>query len=144
MSNHQLAFLLARITLGINFFLHGFVRIPKLEAFASELTQGFKGTMLPLALVEMIAYAIPFIEVILGGFIIFGIFSKKSLAATAIFIMTLITGGAFKEDWGAVGTQMLYALFIFFLLKSLEYEGWTVKKSSEKSELSIETKENRA
>lgn len=130
LTNNQLAFLLARITLGINFFLHGFVRIPKLEAFASGLTQGFEGKMLPLALVEMIAYAIPFIEVILGGFIIFGIFSKKSLAATAIFIMMLITGCAFKEDWGAVGTQMLYALFIFFLLKNLKYEVWAVKKSS--------------
>ncbi|WBL25498.1 DoxX family protein [Zunongwangia sp. HGR-M22] len=130
MSNHQLAFLMARITLGINFFLHGFVRIPKLEAFANGLTQGFKGTMLPLALVEMIAYAIPFIEVILGVLIIFGIASKKSLTATAIFIIMLITGCAFKEDWSAIGTQMLYALFIFFLIKNLKYEVWAVKKSS--------------
>ena len=60
MSNHQLAFLLARITLGINLFLHGFVRIPKLEMFANGLTQGFEGTMLPLALVAVVAYAIPF------------------------------------------------------------------------------------
>jgi len=63
-------------------------------------------------------------------FIIFGIASKKSLAATAIFVMMLITGCALKEDWGAVGTQMLYALFIFFLLKNLKYEVWAVKKSS--------------
>ena len=130
LTNNQLAFLLARITLGINFFLHGFVRIPKLEAFASGLTQGFEVTMLPLALVKMIAYAIPFIEVILGLLIIFGVASKKSLTATAIFIIMLIIGCAFKEDWSAVGTQMLYALFIFFLLKNLKYEVWAVKKSS--------------
>ena len=83
LTNNQLAFLLARITLGINFFLHGFVRIPKLEAFASGLTQGFEVTMLPLALVKMIAYAIPFIEVILGGFIIFGIFSNSRIKCLA-------------------------------------------------------------
>ena len=130
MSNHQLAFLLARITLGINLFLHGFVRIPKLEMFAIGLTQGFEGTMLPLALVAVVAYAIPFIEVVLGIFILLGIYSKKVLAAAAIFIMLLITGCAFKEDWSAIGTQMLYALFIFFLLKNLEYEVWTLKKSN--------------
>ena len=130
MSNHQLAFLLARITLGINLFLHGFVRIPKLEIFANGLTQGFEGTMLPLALVAVVAYAIPFIEVVLGIFILLGIYSKKVLAAAAIFIMLLITGCAFKEDWSAIGTQMLYALFIFFLLKNLEYEVWTLKKSN--------------
>ena len=130
MSNHQLAFLLARITLGINLFLHGFVRIPKLEMFANGLTQGFEGTMLPLALVAVVAYAIPFIEVVLGIFILLGIYSKKVLAAAAIFIMLLITGCAFKEDWSAIGTQMLYALFIFFLLKNLEYEVWTLKKSN--------------
>ncbi|WP_417884763.1 DoxX family protein [Zunongwangia sp.] len=130
MSNQQLAFLLARITLGINLFLHGFVRIPKLEMFANGLTQGFEGTMLPLALVAVVAYAIPFIEVVLGIFILLGIYSKKVLAAAAIFIMLLITGCAFKEDWSAIGTQMLYALFIFFLLKNLEYEVWTLKKSN--------------
>ena len=129
MSNHQLAFLLARITLGINLFLHGFVRIPKLEVFVNGLTQGFEGTMLPLVLVTIVAYAIPFIEVVLGIFILLGIYSKKALAAAAIFIMLLITGCAFKEDWSAISTQMLYALFIFFLLKNLEYEVWTVKKS---------------
>ena len=129
MYNHQLAFLLARITLGINLFLHGFVRIPKLEVFVNGLTQGFEGTMLPLVLVTIVAYAIPFIEVVLGIFILLGIYSKKALAAAAIFIMLLITGCAFKEDWSAIGTQMLYALFIFFLLKNLEYEVWTVKKS---------------
>ncbi|MEO2099866.1 MAG: DoxX family protein [Flavobacteriaceae bacterium] len=135
MSNHQLAFLLARITLGINLFLHGFVRVPKLEAFANGLTQGFENTMLPLALVAIVAYAIPFIEMVLGIFMLLGLYSKKVLATAAIFIMLLITGSAFKEDWNAIGTQMLYALFIFFLLKNLEYEVWAVKKSKLSSEM---------
>ncbi|MBW2960314.1 DoxX family protein [Mesonia aestuariivivens] len=130
MSNHQLAFLLARITLGINFFLHGLVRTPKINAFTSGLTKGFESTMLPLSLVRSIAYAIPFIEIFLGAFIILKLASKKTLAATAIFIMMLIAGCAFKEDWSAVSTQMLYALFVFLLLNNLKYEVWTVKTSS--------------
>jgi thiosulfate dehydrogenase [quinone] large subunit len=130
MSNQQLAFLLARITLGINFFLHGFVRVPKLQDFASGLIKGFEGTMLPLIFVRPIAYAIPIIEIVIGLFLLTGLASKKTLAATAIFIMMLIAGCAFKEDWGAVSTQMLYALFVFFLIYNLKYEVWAFKKNS--------------
>ncbi|MDR6299621.1 DoxX family protein [Mesonia maritima] len=128
MSNHQLAFLLARITLGINFFLHGLIRIPKLEKFVSGIAEGFQESMLPQFLVEMFAYGIPFIEIILGFLLVFGIVSRKSLCASAVFIIILISGCALKEDWNAVATQMLYALFIFFLLKNLESEVWAIGK----------------
>jgi len=116
LSNSQLAYLLARITLGINFLLHGVVRMPKLKEFATGLTKGFEGTLLPLFLVELLAYAIPFIEAILGILIIFGIASRKSFTASAIFMMMLIAGCAFKEDWDAISTQMLY-IYIFSVEK---------------------------
>jgi len=130
LSNPQLAYLLARITLGINFLLHGLVRIPKLNEFATGLTKGFEGSLLPLFLVEPLAYAIPFVEALLGISIIFGIASRKSFTASSIFMMLLITGSAFKEDWGAISTQMLYVLFIFFLLKNLKYEVWAFGKKT--------------
>jgi len=126
MNNNQLAFLLARITLGINFFLHGLVRIPKLVDFANGVTKGFDNTLLPSILVKPMAYSIPIIEIILGILITLGISSRKTLTATAIFIIMLISGSAFKEDWGAISTQMLYALFVFFLIKNLSQEVWTI------------------
>ena len=55
-TDHQLAFVIARITIGINFLLHGVVRLPKMEGFASGLSKGFEGTMLPPALVEPIRF----------------------------------------------------------------------------------------
>jgi len=133
MNNKQLAYFLARITLGINFFIHGLVRIPKLSQFAEGVLGGFEGSILPAMLVEPIAYAIPFIELILGAMILLGVFSRKALTASAILMIILITGSAFKEDWGAVGTQMLYALYIFFLIFYLENDvkGLWLKRKKE-------------
>lgn len=133
MTHKQLAYFLAKITLGINFFIHGLVRLPKLENFAGGVVKGFESSMLPEILVMPIAYVIPFIEMILGTMILLGILSRKALTAAAIFMIILIAGSAFKEDWGAVGTQMLYALYIFFLIFYLENDvkGFWLKKEKE-------------
>ena len=133
MTHKQLAYFLAKITLGINFFIHGLVRLPKLENFAGGVVRGFESSMLPKILVMPVAYVIPFIELILGTMILLGILSRKALTAAAIFMIFLIAGSAFKEDWGAVGTQMLYALYIFFLIFYLENDvkGLWLKKEKE-------------
>ncbi|CAL68102.1 DoxX family protein [Christiangramia forsetii] len=133
MSYKQLAYFLARITLGINFFIHGLVRMPKLAQFADGVVDGFEKSMLPAVLVKPIAFAIPFVELILGGMILLGIFSRKALTAAAILMIILIVGSAFKEDWAAVGTQMLYALYIFFLIFYLENDvkGLWLKKAKQ-------------
>jgi len=132
MDNKQLAYFLARITLGINFFIHGLVRLPKLESFANGVVKGFENTMLPEILVLPVAYAIPVVELILGLFLILGIITKKTLIGAAILIIFLIAGSAFKEDWGAVGTQMLYALYIFFLLFYQENERMAIYSENRK------------
>lgn len=129
MLDKQLAYLLARITLGVNFLLHGFVRIPKLTAFAEGITKGFENTMLPLSMVEAFSYALPFIELILGILLTLGVANKKTLVSTAILIILLISGSAFKEDWNAIATQMLYALFIIFLIRNLKDNVWSVTRN---------------
>ncbi|SDS43917.1 DoxX family protein [Gramella sp. MAR_2010_147] len=132
MNNKQLAYFLARLTLGINFFIHGLVRLPKMESFANDVAKGFENTMLPEILVLPVAYAIPIVELVLGLFLILGLVTKKTLTGAAILIIFLIAGSAFKEDWGAVGTQMLYALYIFFLLFYQENERMAIYSENRK------------
>ena len=132
MNNKQLAYFLARLTLGINFFIHGLVRLPKMESFANGVTKGFENTMLPEILVLPVAYAIPIVELVLGLFLILGLVTKKTLTGAAVLIIFLIAGSAFKEDWGAVGTQMLYALYIFFLLFYQENERMAIYSENRK------------
>ena len=126
MSNQQLAYFLARITLGINLLLHGVVRIPKLTAFSQAIAAGFQESVIAPEIARLFAYTIPFIELILGILIILGLKTRKSLVAAAIFIIVLISGTCLKGDWATVSTQMLYALFIFFLIFYLDYNRWAI------------------
>jgi thiosulfate dehydrogenase [quinone] large subunit len=121
LSNDQLAFFLARITIGINLFIHGLIRIPKLSAFVEHLVTGFQGTYLPEFLVSGFAYVLPFIEFIIGLMLIIGLKTRFFAATGAILIAVLIFGSGVKEDWPGVGSQMIYALFFFILIKNLEH-----------------------
>ena len=126
MDHKKLAYFFARITLGVNFSIHGLVRLPKLQGFAEGIMKGFEGTMLPEFMVIPFAYAIPIVELILGIMLLLGLYTNKALATSAILMIVLIAGSAFKEDWGAVSTQMLYALYIFFLIFFQENNSWSL------------------
>ena len=103
-----------------------------MESFANGVAKGFENTMLPEILVLPVAYAIPIVELVLGLFLILGLVTKKTLTGAAVLIIFLIAGSAFKEDWGAVGTQMLYALYIFFLLFYQENERMAIYSENRK------------
>lgn len=126
MDHKKLAYFFARITLGVNFSIHGLVRLPKLQGFAEGIMKDFEGTMLPEFMVIPFAYAIPIVELILGIMLLLGLYTNKALTASAILMIVLIAGSAFKEDWGAVSTQMLYALFIFFLIFFQDKNSWSL------------------
>ncbi|MCT8339509.1 DoxX family membrane protein [Flavobacteriaceae bacterium TK19130] len=119
LTNDELAFFIARITIGINFFIHGAVRLPKLSQFAEGVAGSFEGSLLPTVIALGFAYLIPFVEVILGFLLFLGLKTRKVAAGLGIFIAFLILGSGIREDWGAVGTQMVYAIFIFLLIKNL-------------------------
>lgn len=101
--------------------IHGLLRIPKLTKFAEHLAEGFKETYLPDFLVLPFAYVLPFIELILGILLVLGLKTKWASAAGALLIAILIFGTALKEDWTLVGSQMIYAIFLFLLIKNLEH-----------------------
>ena len=72
MSNNQLAQVVIRIGLGITMFMHGLVRIPKLNAFVAKTEAGFANTLLPPLLTKAFLYTLPFIELIIGLLILIG------------------------------------------------------------------------
>lgn len=121
LSNNQLAFFLARITIGINLLVHGLVRLPKLSTFATGMAKGFENSHLPEFIVLPFGYILPFIETLLGTLLVLGFKTKYAAAAGFLLIAILILGSGLKEDWGAVGTQMVYAIFFFLLIKNLDH-----------------------
>lgn len=102
--------MLLRAILGINLLLHGVVRLPKLDTFASGLSSAFEETVLPSMLVYGFGIALPLCEAAMGAFVLLGKWTREALAFGAVLMGVLVFGTAPREQCSTLGTQMLYAL----------------------------------
>lgn len=107
----SLAYVLLRITLGINIALHGISRIVAGPAsFASSLTKEFSSTVLPHFAVRGFGYALPWLEALIGLLILFGALTRVALIAGALLIFLITFGSTLHQDWDIAGLPLIYAL----------------------------------
>jgi thiosulfate dehydrogenase [quinone] large subunit len=114
--DRRLAYLLLRLTLGINILLHGVVRLPALGAFAAGMVQQFADTPLPEMGVHLFGLALPFIETTIGLLLMGGLWTRWTLVAGGLLITTLVFGTGLRGDWETLSIQMLYAIIYYLLL----------------------------
>ncbi len=116
--DRQLAYLVFRLTLGINILVHGAGRIfgPGAEAFASTTAAEFSKTALPSGMVHAFLIVLPFAEVVLGALLTLGLFTRWTLTLGGLMITALVFGTAMRSDWTTVGVQMIYAITYYLLL----------------------------
>ena len=112
----RIAFLLARLGIGMSFFGHGLVRLPKLTAFATHMVIPFQHSMLPEALVTPFAYILPFFEFGIGLLLLTGLFTKQALIAGALVMILLIFGTTAIEQWQNLDSQLIHLAFFAGLL----------------------------
>jgi thiosulfate dehydrogenase (quinone) large subunit len=114
----QLAYLVFRLTLGINILVHGAGRIfgPGAEAFATTTAAEFTKIALPHGMVYAFLLVLPFAELLLGGLLTLGLFTRWALTLGGLMIATLVFGTAMRSDWNTVGIQMIYAIAYYLLL----------------------------
>ncbi len=130
LDNKTLAINLFRISFGINFFFHGLVRMPNLTKFVAGMQNTFKGTLLPEILVTPIAYSIPFVELIIGFFLLINKFTKETLIVSFILMNILVIGSSFAQKWDLVGLQSTYIGFLFLLLYFLNNDQKSIKNNN--------------
>jgi thiosulfate dehydrogenase [quinone] large subunit len=116
--DRQLAYVVFRLTLGINIFVHGAGRIfgPGAEAFATTTAVEFSKTPLPAGMVHAFLIVVPFAELVLGALTTLGLFTRWALALGGLLITALVFGTAIRSDWNTVGVQMIYAIIYYLLL----------------------------
>jgi thiosulfate dehydrogenase (quinone) large subunit len=116
--DRQLAYVVFRLTLGINILVHGAGRIfgPGAEAFATTTAVEFSKTALPAGLVHAFLVVVPFVELGLGVLTTLGLFTRWALALGGLLIMALVFGTAMRSDWNTVGVQMIYGITYYLLL----------------------------
>jgi len=120
LNNFELAFVLGRLLLGVNFLMHGLVRIPKLAVFRAGILKEFAAAPLPPALVSLFATVLPFVEGGIGLLLVLGLFTRPALVAAMLVIASLVFGSSLLEKWSLVGDQMVYGLFILTLVLHLQ------------------------
>ena len=118
----QLAYSIFRITLGVNIFFHGAMRLlTGLDAWV--LTQGaaFTKSPLPMWSVYAFLYVLPFIEVVLGTLTTIGLVTRWALIGGSVMMFILVFGNDMRQDWGTVGNNMHYVLYYAGLIATLRY-----------------------
>lgn len=123
--DRQRAYAIFRLTLGVNMFLHGFVRLRAgIAAFAEGLVPTFADTPLPPAAVRAFAHGLPFAEAAIGALLILGLRTRDALAAGGLLMTVLVFGTALRSDWPALGIQMVYAIAYYLLLSHANQDAY--------------------
>ena len=98
-----------RFGLGIDMLMHGAVRLLNLPAFVEHSSASFKTSFLPLQLVTMFLYILPFIEGIIGLLILIGGKAGRiGLIGGGFLMSVLLFGTASHQDWPAASQQVIY------------------------------------
>ncbi|BAP31676.1 uncharacterized protein CHSO_2639 [Chryseobacterium sp. StRB126] len=118
--NKNIAYLFLRLSMGINFFGHGLVRLTKLNDFADGMTKSFEKSWLPQLFVQMFSTTLPFLEFIIGLLLIIGFKTRIAAMAGASLIILLLFGSSTVENWEAMGIQMIYAGLFYLLILRMD------------------------
>lgn len=118
--NKKTAYFFLRLSMGINFFGHGLVRLTKLNDFADGMTKSFEKSWLPQLSVQMFSTALPFLEFIIGVLLIIGFKTRIAAMAGASLIILLLFGSSTVENWEAMGIQMIYAGLFYLLISRMD------------------------
>jgi thiosulfate dehydrogenase [quinone] large subunit len=101
----------------MSMLIHGVGRVGNIPAFAEQLVAHFSKTWLPHALVTGFAYGTPFVELLIGILVLFGLFTRLGLVAGGLWMVILIFGSTLAGDYNIVAIQLLYSLIFFVLLQ---------------------------
>ena len=118
--NLTFAYLLLRVTIGMNICVHGVSRIfggP--AAFAHSLIASFQKTFLPAWAVFGFGLVLPWLEAILGLLVLTGFRTRLALIAGSILLIVLTFGSTLRQDWESAGLQLIYASIYSVLLAFL-------------------------
>ncbi len=122
-SNIRIGYFLFRITIGVNIFFHGFMRLlTGLSVWEVPTAAAFTDTYLPMPLVHLFLYTLPFVEVVLGTLMTLGLFTRWAMIGGAVMMLLLVYGNTARQEWGTVGNNMLYALYFWIMLALQPYD----------------------
>jgi len=123
------AYVLLRVTLGLNICLHGVVRWVKgLHSVAESFVPMFAKTPLPSWSVYDFGYVLPILEAFIGAAVLFGLQTRRALQAGSILMLVLMFGSSLREDWPTVGIQLTYSVVYCILIAGVQFDGFGIDR----------------
>lgn len=119
-------YLLARLPIGMSFLGHGISRIPKISTFAESMSHTFQETLLPTPLVNAFGIGLPFLELLIGIFLLLGLAVRFCTATGALLMCVLIFGSSLIENWSAVAIQLFYGSYLVLLYRYAEHNQYAL------------------
>jgi len=127
LDDRSLAYVVLRVTLGLNIFMHGFSRVlGGVGKFVDSMDKMFGNTPLPITFVQPFAYALPWLEAGIGFLIFTGFRTREALVTGALLMLALTFGTALRQDWDVAGLQLLYSAVYAALIAGLPYNRLSV------------------
>jgi len=122
-----LAYLILRFSLGVDMFMHYIVRQWGVsQDFVPVTEKLFVGNLLPMSWVHYFLTFLPYFEGVLGVLLLLGLWSRVAITTEGALVTVLLFGTAIRSDWTVVSHQMIYLLFVFFLLAVEEWDYFSV------------------
>ncbi len=110
-----LAYTLLRIVFGINFFVHGLVRIGNMGGFIQLMVERFQDIAPSFLIIPFAALITP-VELISGFLMIIGLQTRNAIIAGFVLMMPLMFGVCLLQQWDTASSQLIYCLVFFILL----------------------------
>ncbi|MBO0937394.1 DoxX family protein [Fibrella sp. HMF5335] len=125
-----LAYLLLRLTMGVCFIFHA---IPRFFAgagdFRDKMVADFAKTPIPAPLVYVYGTTLTYVELIIGILLTIGLFTRYTLVAAMLLMMSLMVGTSFQQKWDVVGTQLVYSVILFILVWTQQANLYSVDRT---------------
>ena len=132
--NMELGYLFLRIFLGMNLFNHGLMRfLTGITAWEQPLAETFVNTYLPMPMVHFALYLIPFVELIIGTFLLLGLLTQRALLGSLLLFTVLMYGHTVRQSWEGAHLMMHYGVYCWILLAFRRYNWLALDKRKTKA-----------
>ena len=128
MSNATWITLLIRFSMGIIFFAHGLGKVTTFPESPEGIIEGFAETWLPNFVVAPFAYGLPFVELLIGLFLLFGYKYLPTLMATGIVLAILSFGKVVQGQPQGVAQNLTYLLVVAVGIYFADSNRWKLGK----------------
>jgi len=107
-------------------FGHGLIRFTKMPVFVDGMVREFSKSLLPVSLVSLFAYTLPFFEFFSGLLLLLGLFTRFAAILGVCIMLALIFGSSFIEKWDNVFTQLIYGAYFSVVLLFSRYNKYAL------------------